>query len=49
MGIDAVTQGFRIKIFMDGADIEPMKAAHKAGKHDESMKHLGEAKKMLGI
>jgi hypothetical protein len=24
-------------------------AAHKAGKHDESMKNLGEAKKMLGI
>lgn len=23
--------------------------AHKAGKHDESMKLLGEAKKMLGI
>ncbi|MGA0611242.1 hypothetical protein [Caldimonas sp. KR1-144] len=24
-------------------------AAHKAGKHDESMKSLGEAKKILGI
>ena len=24
-------------------------AAHKAGKHDDSMKVLGEAKKMLGI
>jgi len=24
-------------------------AAHKAGKHDDSMKMLGEAKKMLGI
>lgn len=24
-------------------------AAHKAGKHDESMKALGDAKKMLGI
>ena len=24
-------------------------AAHKAGKHDESMKALGEAKKLLGI
>lgn len=24
-------------------------AAHKAGKHDESMKVLGEAKKLLGI
>ena len=23
---------FRVKIFMDGADIEPMKAAYKAGK-----------------
>jgi len=24
-------------------------AAHKAGKHDDSMKALGEAKKLLGI
>ncbi|WP_298234697.1 hypothetical protein [uncultured Azohydromonas sp.] len=24
-------------------------AAHKAGKHDESMQKLGEAKKLLGI
>lgn len=24
-------------------------AAHKAGKHDESMKALGEAKKLLGV
>lgn len=24
-------------------------AAHKAGKHDDSMKHLGEARKLLGI
>ena len=24
-------------------------AAHKAGKHDDSMKKLGEAKKLLGI
>lgn len=24
-------------------------AAHKAGKHDESMKLLGDAKKMLGL
>lgn len=24
-------------------------AAHKAGKHDESMKALGEAKKLLGL
>ena len=24
-------------------------AAHKAGKHDESMKALGEAKKLLGM
>jgi transaldolase len=31
MGIDAVSKGFKIKIFMGGADIEPMKAAHKAG------------------
>lgn len=31
MGIDPVTKAFKIKIFMDGADIEPMKAAHKAG------------------
>ena len=31
MGIDPVSKAFRIKIFMDGADIEPMKAAHKAG------------------
>jgi transaldolase len=31
MGIDAVSKAFKIKIFMDGADIEPMKAAHKAG------------------
>ena len=24
-------------------------AAHKAGKHDESIKHLNEAKKILGL
>jgi hypothetical protein len=24
-------------------------ASHKAGKHDDSMKQLGEAKKLLGI
>ena len=34
------------KIKMLRADGE---AAHKAGKHDDSMKALGEAKKMLGI
>jgi hypothetical protein len=39
-----------------GADLDKVKAlradgekAHKAGKHAESMKALGEAKKMLGI
>lgn len=26
-----MSKAFKIKIFMDGADIEPMKAAHKAG------------------
>ncbi len=38
------------------ADLEKVKklradgeAAHKAGKHDDSMKALGEAKKALGI
>lgn len=38
------------------ADLEKAKklradgeAAHKAGKHDDSMKALGEAKKLLGI
>lgn len=31
MGIDPVTKPLKIKIYMDGADIEPMKAAHKAG------------------
>lgn len=31
MGIDPVSKALKIKIFMDGADIEPMKAAHKAG------------------
>ena len=34
------------KIKMLRADGE---AAHKAGKHDDSMRALGEAKKMLGI
>ncbi len=41
---------------MSQADMDKVKklrsdgeAAHKAGKHDESMKHLGEAKKMLGL
>ena len=31
------------------ADLAKVKAAHKAGKHDESMKALGDAKKILGI
>ena len=31
VGIDAVSNPLKIKIYMDGADIEPMKAAHKAG------------------
>lgn len=31
MGIDPVSKALKIKIYMDGADIEPMKAAHKAG------------------
>lgn len=31
MGIDPVSKPLKIKIYMDGADIEPMKAAHKAG------------------
>lgn len=41
---------------MSQADMEKVKklradgeAAHKAGKHDDSMKMLGEAKKMLGM
>ena len=41
---------------LGGADLAKLKALradgetmHKAGKHDESMKALGEAKKMLGI
>ncbi len=41
---------------LTGADLAKLKALradgetmHKAGKHDESMKALGEAKKMLGI
>ncbi|GAB3646649.1 hypothetical protein [Ramlibacter alkalitolerans] len=32
-----------VKLRKEGED------AHKAGKHDESMKELGEAKKILGI
>lgn len=36
----------------DAAKVKKLRAdgeaAHKAGKHDESMKLLGEAKKMLG-
>lgn len=41
---------------LSGADLDKVKSlraegekAHKEGKHDESMKALGEAKKMLGI
>ncbi len=37
----------------DAAKVKQLRAdgeaAHKAGKHDESMKVLGEAKKILGI
>ena len=37
----------------DGAKVQQLRAdgeaAHKAGKHDDSMKALGEAKKILGI
>ena len=37
----------------DMAKVKKLRAdgetAHKAGKHDESMKALGEAKKLLGI
>jgi hypothetical protein len=37
----------------DAAKIKKLRAegeaAHKAGKHDDSMKALGEAKKMLGL
>ena len=37
----------------DAAKVKQLRAdgeaAHKAGKHDESMKALGEAKKVLGI
>ena len=37
----------------DAAKVKQLRAdgeaAHKAGKHDDSMKALGEAKKMLGI
>ena len=37
----------------DAAKVQQLRAdgeaAHKAGKHDESMKSLGEAKKILGI
>mgnify|MGYP003390183658 CR=1 FL=1 len=37
----------------DAAKVKQLRAdgetAHKAGKHDDSMKMLGEAKKMLGI
>ncbi len=37
----------------DAAKVKQLRAdgeaAHKAGKHDDSMRMLGEAKKMLGI
>ena len=37
----------------DAAKVKALRAdgeaAHKAGKHDDSMKALGEAKKLLGI
>ena len=37
----------------DAAKVKQLRAegetAHKAGKHDESMKALGDAKKLLGI
>ena len=37
----------------DAAKVKQLRAdgeaAHKAGKHDDSMKALGEAKKLLGI
>ena len=37
----------------DAAKVKQLRAdgeaAHKAGKHDDSMKSLGEAKKLLGI
>ena len=37
----------------DAAKVKQLRAdgeaAHKAGKHDDSMKSLGEAKKILGI
>ncbi|KNZ32907.1 MAG: hypothetical protein AD742_09420 [Methylibium sp. NZG] len=37
----------------DAAKVKKLRAdgeaAHKAGKHDESMKVLGEAKKILGV
>ncbi len=50
--IDAALQTSKLS----GADLDKVKAlraegekAHKEGKHGESMKALGEAKKMLGI
>ncbi len=50
--IDAALQTSKLS----GADLDKVKAlradgekAHKAGKHGDSMKALGEAKKMLGI
>ncbi len=39
--------------YADAAKVKQLRAdgeaAHKAGKHDDSMKSLGEAKKILGI
>lgn len=50
--IDAALQSSQLS----GAELDKVKAlraegekAHKEGKHGESMKALGEAKKMLGI
>ncbi len=50
--IDAALQTSKLS----GAELDKVKALraegekfHKQGKHDESMKALGEAKKMLGI
>ncbi len=50
--IDAALQSTRLS----GADLDKVKSlraegekAHKEGKHGESMKALGEAKKMLGL
>jgi hypothetical protein len=52
--IDAKLAGADTKLKADdAAKVKDLRAkgeaAHKAGKHDESMKALGEAKKLLGI